>query len=186
VWRSVPAPEPIPNAKHLQRQIRYVHLNPCHDGLVDDPLCWPWSTQRGAVGLELDPWVSPADISSFLCRTGTARWLHDYVSSDPSVNVAGTPFPVPARRQAMPTAPLAAIADAARAAVPDRIPLQRHLLVLLAEHQGWRDTRLIADAAGITPGQVRRLLKRRAPELLRVGAYCLGDARLRHVPDLRI
>lgn len=186
MWRPVPDPEPIRNAKHLQRQIRYVHLNPCRAGLVADPLCWPWSTHRGAVGAEFDPWVSPMDTAARFRRRDAARWLHEYVSGDPSVDIASTPYPVAAAAQPVPVVPLADIAAAARSAAPRSAPGRRALIVLLAYHQGWRDARMIAQVAGITPGQVRRLRKRPATTLLRVGALHLGDARLRHVPDFRV
>ena len=184
VWQRVPAPEPVRDGKHLARQIRYLHLNPCRDGLVYDPLCWRWSTHRGAVGVELDPWVSPLDMAALLRRRDIERWLHDYVSSDPSVNTAGTPFPVPAAPQTVPLVSLADIATAANS-VTYRAPLRHKLFVLLARHQGWRDTRLIAESVGLSSDHVARLTRQTAPELLRVGALYLGDARLRHVPDFR-
>jgi len=184
-WQPVPDPEPIRDSKHLARQIRYVHLNPCRAGLADDPLCWLWSTHRGAVGLEIDPWVSPARLAALLRRheADFPRWLHGYVSGDPSVHVEGTPFPVAAAPQAVPLASLPDIAAAARAAVPRRAPLRRHLFVQLALHQGWRDTRLIAEAGNLSVEQVRRLEKRSNASLVRHGALHLADPRLRHIPD---
>ena len=183
-WQRVPDPVPIRDARHLARQVRYVHLNPCRAGLVDDPLCWPWSTHRGAVGAELDPWVSPARLSALLRHreAGFARWLHDYVSGDPSVHPTGTPFPEPAAPASVPVVSLADIAAAARAAMPRRAPLRNQIFVQLALHQGWRDAQLIAKAGGLGVEQVRRLKKRGTP-LLHIGALCLGDARLRHIPD---
>lgn len=183
-WQPLPDPQPIRDTKHLARQIRYVHLNPCRAGLASDPLCWLWSTHRGAVGLELDPWVSPARLAALLRRPEAdfPRWLHSYVSGDPSVHVEGTPLPTAAAPQSTPGASLADIAAAARA-VAHRIALRRHLFVQLAVHQGWRDTRVIAEAAGLSMEQVRRLKKRSHPELLRVGTLYLADSRLRHVPD---
>ena len=37
VWQPSPEPEVIRNSLHLRRQIRYVHLNPCREGLASDP-----------------------------------------------------------------------------------------------------------------------------------------------------
>ncbi len=187
MWQPVPEPVPIRDVKQLERQIRYVHLNPCRAGLVDDPLCWPWSTHRGAVGAELDPWVSPADLARYLGRreADVPRWLHDYVSCDPSVNVTGTPFPEAARPCGVPAVSLADVLAAAEAAVPNGAPRRRLLFALLARHQGWRDAQLMAQAAGITPSQLRRLVRRSDPALIRLGALYLGDPRLRHVPDFR-
>lgn len=95
LWQKVPSPARIPDRKHLLRQVRYVHLNPCRDGLVDDPLRWPWSTHRGLLGAAMDPWVTPATLAGALGRAtrGFGAWLHHYVSSDPSVSVSGTPPP---------------------------------------------------------------------------------------------
>jgi REP element-mobilizing transposase RayT len=187
MWQPVAEPVPIRDAKQLERQIRYVHLNPCRAGLVDDPLCWPWSTHRGVVGAELHPWVSPADLATYLGRreAEVPRWLHDYVSCDPSVNVTGTPFPDAAPARNIPAVSLADIVAAADAAMPGSAPRRRQLFALLARHQGWRDARLVAQAAGITPSQIRRLARRSDPALVRLGALHLGDARLRHVPDFR-
>jgi REP element-mobilizing transposase RayT len=184
-WQPVPQPAPIRDSKHLARQIRYVHLNPCRAGLADDPLCWLWSTHRGAVGLELDPWVSPARLAALLRRreADLPQWLHSYVSGDPSVHVEGTPLPIAAAPQAVPLVSLADIASAASSAVPCGAPRRHQLLVQLALHQGWRDADLIARAAGISVEQVRRLKRRLAPGLLRLGALHLADPRLRQTPD---
>ncbi len=185
IWQRVPDPVRIRDANHLARQVRYVHLNPCRAGLVDDPLCWPWSTHRGAVGLELDPWVSPARLAALLRRREAdfPRWFHSYVSGDPSVRVEGTHLPMPAAPQSLPGVALADIAAAARSAAPQRAALRHQLFVQLALHQGWRNTRLVAKACDLSVEQVRRLKKRPDASLLRLGTFHLADARLRHVPD---
>lgn len=81
-----PRPEAveIPDALHLQRTIRYIHLNPCRAGLVDDPLEWPFSTHRDAVGLA---WPPVRRIERDPVR------FHSYVSGDPTVSVEGTSLP---------------------------------------------------------------------------------------------
>jgi hypothetical protein len=84
VWAVRPEPEPLPDAQHVQRTIRYVHLNPCRAGLTNDPLVWPFSTHRDAVGL-----AAPAVVPPHRDPEG----FHAYVSGDPSAAVAGTPFP---------------------------------------------------------------------------------------------
>ena len=84
VWLPASQPETLNDRKHLQRTLRYVALNPCRDRLVDDPLSWPFSGHRDAVGLAV-PGVLP-----------TVRdpvWHHSYVSGDPSVRVEGTELP---------------------------------------------------------------------------------------------
>lgn len=84
VWLPAEPPEHLPGWKHFQRSVRYVHLNPCRDGLVADPLAWPFSTHRDAVGLALPGVVAPE-------RDPTA--FHTHVSGDPSVRVEGTSLP---------------------------------------------------------------------------------------------
>lgn len=82
VWERAPEPEPV-SPDQEARVLRYVHLNPCRRGLVDDPLAWPLSTHRELVGVvpgTAMPHPRPA-------------WLHQYVSSDPTVRVDGTPLP---------------------------------------------------------------------------------------------
>ncbi len=84
VWLPASAPEPVNDAKHLQRTVRYVALNPCRDQLVSDPLTWAFSSHRDAVGLAI-PGVLPA--------VRDPVWHHGYVSGDPSVRVEGTDLP---------------------------------------------------------------------------------------------
>lgn len=186
LWERLPAPEPIPDAKHLMRQVRYVHLNPCRARLVADPLCWPWSTHRGVVGAELQPWVTSERMVCCLgCGAGDfATWFHRYVSGDPHVAVEGTPLPVPEPPRAVAELPLARVVEAARAAAPSFARARRRLAVALALDQGWRDMDVIASALDITPRAVRRLAQKENGELLRVGRLYLADQRLRHVPSL--
>ncbi|MCC7441065.1 MAG: helix-turn-helix domain-containing protein [Bdellovibrionales bacterium] len=94
-WEAVPVPERIPDAAHLRRQIRYVHLNPCRARLAADPLEWEWSTHRDWLGLTHAPWVAVrrwAPLLGWHSREAGAR-LHRYVSADPSARVEGTPPP---------------------------------------------------------------------------------------------
>ena len=83
VWQPHPAPQVIPDDKHLRRTIRYVHLNPCRAEIVEDPLAWPWSTHRDAVGLAASP-IRPVEREP--------ERFHRWVSGDPSVRVEGTPL----------------------------------------------------------------------------------------------
>lgn len=76
-----PAPSFADKPRRVRRETRYIHLNPCRAGLVCDPLSWPWSTYRDAVGLGrgvpvADPWR-----------------LHQYTAQDDSV-AAGSELPV--------------------------------------------------------------------------------------------
>lgn len=186
LWERLPAPGLIPDARHLLRQVRYVHLNPCRAGLVPDPLCWPWSTHRGAVGAELEPWVTSERMARCLDYNagGFAAWFHRYVSSDPHVAVSGTPLPAPGPERAVAELPLARVVEAACALAPSPARLRCQLAVVLAYDQGWRDAAVVASALGITSRAVRRLARRDSAELLRVGRLYLADQRLRHVPRL--
>ena len=61
LMEPVPAPSFAGKPRRVRRETRYIHLNPCRAGLVSDPLSWPWSTYREALGLGLrrgvaDPW----------------------------------------------------------------------------------------------------------------------------------
>jgi hypothetical protein len=187
LWQPLPPPSPIPDHKHLLRQIRYVHLNPCRDGLAPDPLCWPWSTHRGLVGGEYQPWVEPRVLSRALSmpHTGFVAWIHGYVSADPSVALCGTPLPAVEPKHALPLVSLAAIRDAVLSAAPlaSKAAL-RGAFVLLGGAQGFHDHALLSRALGITHQHTLRLAKYRNDDLLRAASVCLGDARLRQHASL--
>lgn len=190
----VPAPELVEGSEKLVRMVRYIALNPCRARLADDPLAWPWSTHRDVVGAIADPWVTRSGLARALGRSpeGVTRWIHRYVSSDPSVSVRGTPLPAAPDRATLPTLPLGAAITAAAAATRSteararlRTPT-RELFLGLAQHSGWRDVVLLAQATGMTPRGVRRSLRRNAAlsddlldDALRAGSLCLGDPRLR-------
>lgn len=94
-WRcqfeEQPVPTIIPDQHHLQRNIRYVHLNPCRANLVSDPLLWEWSTHWDYLGLIHDPWVDRKYASQSINRTFSVEEFHRYVSSDPKTSLTGTP-----------------------------------------------------------------------------------------------
>jgi hypothetical protein len=180
-WEAAPAVL-IPDAKHLRRQIRYVHLNATRDRLVDDPLAWLYSTHRGIAGAEVDPWVSPARLAAALGAPEAEfpERLHAYVSGDPSVMPEGTPFPCPAAPRLVPAVPLELIRIAARAATPWSFAnTTGRLCAALAFHQGWRDTRLIAAAAGISVRSAQRHARAVPSDQIAPAALCLADERLR-------
>lgn len=187
-WERAPAPVPVPDAFHLQRQLRYLALNPCRAGLVTDPLEWVWSTHRDVVGAVIDPWVRVEAIARRLGRPldDFGLWQHAYVSGDPSVRIDGTPPPVEARRSALSAFPLGAVAAAARAAmragaaeVCRRSPA-RALFFDLARACGWRDAEVVAAACNAMPNAVRWHARRgRTPP--RAAWLCLGDERLRRL-----
>ena len=67
LWNPIGDGRLFANLQHLERHVRYVHLNPCRASLVGDPLEWPWSTHRGVLGAEHDAWIS-AGRGARVCR----------------------------------------------------------------------------------------------------------------------
>lgn len=189
LFERVPEPQVVPNGAHLERQLRYVHLNPCRAKLVSDPLAWPWSTHRGLVGAEANPWVSAESLAQALGRKAddVATWLHRYVSADPSVSPTGSPCPAPCPPRAVPTVPLDVVRRAALSATPWSSPSERRAaIVTLASEQGWRDQVAVARAAGLTPRSVRRLMSAPGDAVsARPSQICLADRRLL-LPDALI
>lgn len=185
LWQTVPMPEPVRDRKKLQRTVRYIALNPCRGGLADDPLDWTWSTYRDLVGATVDPWVTLPRLRSAVrgrvCSSLEA--FHHYVSSDPSVDVAGSAPPRSAAPGAVPNCPIDSVLDAAscsmritRRDLRRSIP-GRRLVVALARRQGWHDATAIAELLGVTDRAVRRLAGREAHGVP-AAALCLGDTRL--------
>jgi hypothetical protein len=160
IWEPLPPPNRIPDAHHLMRQIRYVHLNPCRDGLVPDPMQWEWSTHREALGAVAPVWMDMARIAA-AWKKPLSRFpveLHRYVSGDPSVHPAGSPPPRPISSI---VAPYSAIAQAAimatRSSSGDHLrhgTLARRLAVHLARRIGAHKMEELAGFLGITPRAV--------------------------------
>lgn len=176
VWEPSPPPERVAPDK-LATVIRYIHLNGPRARIADGPAAHRWSTHRGAIGLEHDPWVPGERIAHAIeSRTSDfAEWFHAYVASDASVSPNGARFPARAPTRVVSTVPLEAICAAARAATfwCSRA-VERHASVLLAIDQGW-PIAPIARAIGIAPDSVRRLARRPEPALLDAAKLCLGD-----------
>ena len=79
------SPPTVANGRVKERKDqRYIALNPCRAGLAADPLAWPMSSHRDALGLAVAP-VCP--------RAEDPVGLHSYVSADPHVHVLGTSLP---------------------------------------------------------------------------------------------
>ncbi len=185
IWQPVPPARIIPNDDHLLRALRYVHLNPCREKecVCSDPLEWPYSTHRGVIGAEIDPWVSAERLGAWFGRhpANVPAWFHAYVSGDPSVAVAGTPLPRPAQPCTLQRHPLADIVVAAEAATPwSSLPERRQVFVWLAYSCGWTNAVENARALGVHPHTIRRLARNAPnPAHLAPALLCLGDARLR-------
>jgi hypothetical protein len=84
LWQPLADAGDLIDQRKIQRSIRYIHLNPCRAGIVEDPLAWPFSTHRDLVGLTLRP-------AAERCRRPIA--FHRYVSADPTVHTDGTYLP---------------------------------------------------------------------------------------------
>ncbi len=82
LWGRQPRVDFVPRGVKRRRVLRYVHLNPCRARLVSDPLAWPLSTYRDALGLALDPACAPS--------VDPIR-LHAYTTGDDSVSFAVQP-----------------------------------------------------------------------------------------------
>ncbi|HWB79339.1 MAG TPA: hypothetical protein VG755_30465 [Nannocystaceae bacterium] len=171
----------------LARQVRYIALNPCRDGLVRCPLAWTWSTHRDVVGATVDPWVTAERLAAALGAPARdfAKRHHAYVSADPSTAVAGTALPVGVESTRAPMVGLGEIAAASASAL--RVPLAtlrghgdgRALFAALAHDQGWHDTGLIAKLCDCVPSTIRRMRQHVDTRALAAARLCLADLRLR-------
>jgi len=141
VWLPSDPPEPVVDSKHLRRSVRYLALNPCRDRLVADPLAWPFSSHRDAVGLAI-PGALPTEHDLYR--------HHAYVSADPSVRVDGTDLPGGMRGM--------------RDATPDQVTAAVSALTRTTLDQlggrGPNRTLLIQSLVACTPSSKRAIAKR--------------------------
>lgn len=103
VWEHRWVPTHIKDGQHARRTARYIHLNPCRKGLVGDPLAWPFSTHRDALGLAAFPARPPVP---------DPYGFHAWVSADPTVSVGGSTLPATGWSHVGPSPDLEMIADA--------------------------------------------------------------------------
>lgn len=150
-----------------RRDTRYIHLNPCRARLVSDPLAWPWSTYRDALGLVAHP----------VRRVhNNPQSLHRYTSSDPSVSLTGTSLPIGAEGD------LHHLRDAVSAYL--RVPLShlnrrgppRRLLVQAARVNLNLSTRALAAQLSLDSGSVTRIAAHRDAQVRGVERL-MGDPR---------
>ena len=195
LWLPVPEPTPIGSSDKLARAVRYVGLNVCrpwrHHGrqlvrLVADPLEWAWSTVRDIAGAIAEPWITAERLA------GVLRWrgedfrgsFHRYVTSDPHVDVSGTPIPRPQPPSDAPGVTLEQVVRAALSATRARASdlrvrgAPRRVFAALAWNQGFRQPSVIARLCDVHPDTVARLARACPHEWLAAAALCLGDARL--------
>lgn len=182
VWDE-PGVKPILNTKHLRRALRYSALNPVRARLIADPLAWPWSTHRGAIGAEAIPWVSAREMCTAIgvSTADPARWWHDRVGVDADSGLLRSPFPAPPASTRVARIPLERIVCAARSATLWEPEMQRRATcVELALEQGWRDTRVLSEALGVAGSTIDRYKSRSGAreDAMRAARLCLGDERL--------
>ncbi|MBI2711338.1 MAG: hypothetical protein HYX41_00550 [Bdellovibrio sp.] len=164
LWEPVPEPQLIPDQKHLLRQIRYVHLNPCRSRLTEDPLDWEFSTHRDYLGYCAGsitvPTIRSLGISS-------AERFHEFVSADSTTQTTGTPLPknvLP--KDGFPLVSLHRVADLALTLTrrdPNSLKkkgLPRHLFYALANAAGYDNLAQIGRFLGVTPQSICNLKSR--------------------------
>lgn len=190
-WDTVGQPSLLTDREKVQRNVRYVVLNPVRDRLVSEPLSYRWTTHRDVMGAIHDPWVDAEKLRRAISTHHTSLeafrvWWHAYVSTDGHVTAASARVLLPAAQRAeTPYAPLSWIAEAVAAtlrAPPEdlyRRTASRELFLHLAAAVGWTSTTTLARACRITPCAVRRALQHPDPPNLQAVLLCLGDPRLR-------
>ncbi len=175
VWEHGAEPTEVRGAEHEKRTMRYILLNPCRDHLVRDPLGWPFSTHRDAVGLAYPALVRPV--------RDARRW-HAWVSGDPSVQVGGTQLPqwAPGRE---PTLAEIFAAVSALTRTPEsqlrRPGPARDLLLQSARDLTGKSCREIARVFGLDPATVSRAGA--CPEGVPLVARVCGDPRFALLRD---
>ena len=192
-WAPVGTPTVVPNIRHLRRTVRYIHMNPWREGLVADPLCWPWSTHRDAIGARYIPWLEASALAASLGwgLRDFPRFFHRYTVTDRDYRPDRLEFPTAHRSVGVPGLSPADVAAAVRASgLYLDAALSARLLAHVARAEGWPVARF-SEFAGRTPRTMQRYAREERP-VLGTGvqnappacALCLGDARLRVVPGL--
>ena len=176
VWAKPPPVEVVPGRRR-GRVMRYVFLNANRKDLVDDPLAWPWTTYREALGLAF-PLVGPLDVNP--------ERLHHHVSNDETARIGGTPLPSRVQRPVT----WAEVVDAVLAvtrATPDAIT-RRGTVRALAVQAGWllgiRDIAMVSRFTGLSRSAIYALVAD-LPEVDAVPAGTPLGAAIRVAGDVR-
>jgi len=181
-WDIAP-PQPVHSRAIARRTARYNFLNAVRAGLTTDPLLWPWSTFRDALGLVHDPWGGPATIRDVLGYTpGQMFWftVDDRSCSDsarvpPAHTLASTGL------VATFEAVVSACASSLRCRPDDRYRRGhpcRATFVGLATELGGSPRSSIAAAVGVSVRALHSLRARAEPSAIAVAKRCLVDPRL--------
>jgi hypothetical protein len=173
VLARLPPAEPLTDAQKVRRSIRYVHLNPCRARLVTDPLAWPFSTHRDALGCAVRP-VIP--------RARDPEAFHRYVSADPTVDVRGSALPARALRVDSPAKLAEAVSAALRVpleALRRRGPARATYLALAQDLCPDASAEDIAHEAGVSRSTVYAAALQARPDARDPVRACAGDERLR-------
>lgn len=174
-WQVQPDPVPVEEGDHLRRTVRYVLLNPCRGKLASDPLAWPFSNHRDLAGLGTGK--ARPDAASF----------HNYVSADPTCDLAGSLLPELHRGQAS-LAEVEAATSAVLRMTPRELrasPRALRLLVRAAWSCENNHVKVLADWAERGPAQIYRLVEDE-PQRANLDREPLLRAILRAVADPRL
>lgn len=177
-------PTPIHTRAILGRTAKYIWLNAVRDGLVDDPLAWPWSTLRDALGTTTDPWGGPDTIGRWL-ELPTRR-VHAFATDDASCDRrARAPITILHPSDGL-AVNLAAVADACASslrchvdALRQKCSPMRPLLVDVVHLVAAPRTLDLAGACNMSPRSLRDIRGRAPASHIRAALTCLGDPRLR-------
>jgi len=144
LWGPHGSPALLTNPEHLERTRRYILLNPCRGGLVDDPLGWAFSTHRDAVGMA---WPRARR------AVRDPHAFHAYVSRDRAVDPEGTELPYRLIRTEGPSFEdvLYALSAVHRTPVPKLLArgANRRTLIHCARALTHHSTRELAEHLGI-------------------------------------
>jgi hypothetical protein len=163
-WDPLPEPKIVLDLKHLRRQIRYIHLNPCRSQFTKDPLCWEFSTHWDFLGYTAGS-ISVPSVRSL--GFSSHAQFHEFVSSDSTTDVSGTPLPPPvARSNHFPIATLDRVADLSlllTRSSPSQLgkaSLARRLFYSLASAAGYKNKTQLSKYLNISQQSVSEFLKR--------------------------
>ncbi len=180
---DVAQPQAVLSGAIARRVARYNILNPVRARLVADPLRWPWSTFRDALGLVHEPWVGEAVIRRLLGYSAAQFWR--YCVNDETCGAdARRPLVHPSRDR-----PIAASFDALAVACASALRCQpedrlrkahpcRATFVALARGVGHPPSAELAADCGVSCRAIPALHRRADPTAVASASRCLVDPRL--------